>query len=173
MRGLGRKGFTLTELMMVMVVMGILSAISYASLHSHLKRVKLRNAAEAVAADMRQAWWMARASSAACTVIFDTEQQGYTITGLHHASLPDGIRFGVDPAVSGKPSAPYEAPPQDGVSFDSGSSRNRTRFQPTGTVAPTGSVYLTDGKETMAVTVAITGRPKIWRSCGGSKWVSL
>lgn len=173
MKGLGRKGFTLMELMTVMVIMGTLCAIAYSSLHGYLKRVKLRNAAQAVAADMRQAWWLARVNSTACTVIFDTEQQRYTITGLHHASLPEGIRFGVDPTVSGKPSAPYEAPPQDGVSFDTGSSRNRTRFQPTGMVAPTGSVYLTDGKETMAVTVAITGRPKIWKSCGGNKWISL
>jgi prepilin-type N-terminal cleavage/methylation domain-containing protein len=168
-----QKGFTLMELMTVMVVMGTLCAVGFYSMYDHIKRVKLRNTAEAVAADMRQAWWLARSTSMAHTVVFDTEQQGYAIIGLQHALLPEGIRFGVDPTVSGKPSAPYEAPPQDGVSFDSGSSRNRTRFQPTGTVAPTGAVYLTDGKETMAVTVAITGRPKIWRSCGGHKWVSL
>jgi prepilin-type N-terminal cleavage/methylation domain-containing protein len=173
MKGLGRKGFTLPELMTVMVIMGTLCSVGFSSMHGHLMRVKLRNTAEAVAADMRQAWWHARANSTACTVVFDTEQQGYAITGLHRASLPDGIRFGVDPTVSGKPSDPYDAPPQDGVSFDTGSIRNRTRFQPTGTVAPTGAVYLTDGKETMAVTVAITGRPKIWKSCGGHKWVSL
>ena len=173
MKGLGRRGFTLWETMTVTVIMGTLCAVAFHSMHGHIGRARLRNAAEAVAADMRQAWWQARTSSTARTVIFNTEEQGYTINGLHHAQLPDGIRFGVDPTVSGKPSNPYDAPPLDGVSFDSGGSRNRTRFQPTGTVAPTGSVFLTDGKETLAVTVAITGRPKVWRSCGGHKWVSL
>lgn len=173
MNGLGRKGITIVELMVVLVIMNTLLTIGFISLHGHFKRTKLRNAAEAVAADMRQAWWMARSTSTACTVIFDTEQQAYTITGLHRAVLPEGIRFGVDPTVSGKPSNPYDAPPQDGVSFDTGNSRNKTRFQPTGTVAPTGAIYLTDGKETLAVTVAITGRPKVWRSCGGRKWISI
>lgn len=173
MKELGRKGFTLMELMTVMVIMGTLCTIAFASMHEQLKRTILRNTVESVAADIRQARWLARSQSAPCTIIFDTDQQTYFISGAQNAALPEGIRFGVDPTVSGKPSDPYDAPPSDGVSFDSGTARNKARFFPTGTVAPTGSVYITDGKETMAITVAITGRPKIWRSCGGHKWVSL
>jgi type II secretion system protein H len=173
MRELGRKGFTLLEMMIVLAIIGTLCALALSSMHEYVKRTKLRNTAETVAADIRQARWKARMQSVPCTIVFDTDQQTYFISGSQNAILPEGIRFGVDPAVSGKPSDPYSTPPQDGISFDSGSVKNKARFYPTGTVAPTGSVYITDGKETMAITVAITGRPKIWKSCGGHKWVSM
>ena len=48
-------------------------------------------------------------------------------------------------------------------------SRSSAEEEPDSEVA----VYITDGKETMAITVAITGRPKIWKSHGGHRWVSL
>jgi hypothetical protein len=93
------------------------------------------------------------------------------VDGVRTTDLPSGIRFGADPTVTGKPSQPYDVPPADGVSFDSGK-QNIARFYPTGAVSPTGSLFLTNGKDTFAITVAITGRPKIWRSCGGKKWIA-
>ncbi len=173
MRNLGRKGFSMLEMLTVLMIMGVLSSIAFSAMHGYFARTKLRNTVEIVAADIRQARWLARTRSAPCTIVFDAASQAYVISGEKSSLLPEGIRFGIDPTVSGKPSNPYSAPPQDGISFDSGSKKNFARFFPSGTVAPTGAVYITDGKETMAITVAITGRPKIWKSHGGHKWVSL
>ncbi|MEK6744785.1 MAG: GspH/FimT family pseudopilin [Nitrospirota bacterium] len=173
MRNLGRKGFTMLEMLTVMIIMGVVISIALSSFFGYLVRIKLRNTVELVAADIRQARWLARTRSVPCTIVFDTASQAYVISGEKSSVLPEGLRFGIDPSVSGKPSDPYSAPPQDGVSFDSGNKKNFARFFPSGTVAPTGAVYITDGKETMAITVAITGRPKIWKSCGGHRWVSF
>jgi prepilin-type N-terminal cleavage/methylation domain-containing protein len=173
MNKLGAKGFTMLEMLTVIAVIGIVSFFALSTMHDYLERTKLRNTVETVAADIRQARWIARSRSATCTIVFDAEARSYLVSGAQHAMLPEGIRFGVDPTVSGKPSDPSTAPPEDGISFDSGGKKNQTRFYPTGSVSPTGSVYITDGKETMAITVAITGRPKIWKSCGGRKWISM
>lgn len=173
MKKLGAKGFTMLEILTVMVIMGILVSMAFSAMHGYFARTKLRNTAETVAADIRQARWLARTRSAFCTIVFDTASRAYVISGEQTALLPEGLRFGIDPTVSGKPSDPYTVPPQDGVSFDNGGKKNFARFYPSGTVSPTGAVYITDGKETMAITVAITGRPKIWKSCGGHRWVSM
>ncbi len=173
MKKLDRKGFTLLEMLTVVIITGVLSSVALSAMHEYYARTKLRNTVETVAADIRQARWLARTRSSPCTIVFDTAAQAYAVSGEQHAALPDGLRFGVGPTVSGRPSDPYSSPPEDGISFDSGSTRNIARFYSTGVVAPTGAVYITDGKETMAITVAITGRPKIWRSCGGNRWDSL
>jgi prepilin-type N-terminal cleavage/methylation domain-containing protein len=173
MKKLGAKGFTIFEMLTVMAVMGVVSSLAFSTMHDYFESTKLRNTVETVAADIRQARWIARSRSSTCTIVFDADARTYLISGAQHAMLPEGIRFGVDPTVSGKPSDPYTSPPEDGISFDGGGKRNQARFHPTGAVSPTGSVYITDGKETMAITIAITGRPKIWKSCGGHKWVSM
>lgn len=169
----GAQGYTVFEMLTVMAIMGVISSLAFSTMHGYLERTKLRNTVETVAADIRQARWIARSRSTTCTVVFDADAGSYLISGAQHAMLPKGIRFGIDPTVSGKPSDPYTTPPEDGISFDSGGKRNQARFHSTGAVSPTGSLYITDGKETMAITVAITGRPKIWKSCGGHKWVSM
>jgi hypothetical protein len=92
-------------------IIGTLCAFALTSMNEHIKRTKLRNTAAALAADIRQARWMARIQSVRSTIVFDTDQQAYFISGSQNATLPEGIRFGVDPAVSGKPSDPYSAPP--------------------------------------------------------------
>jgi prepilin-type N-terminal cleavage/methylation domain-containing protein len=168
-----RKGFTLTELITVLAVLSILMTMAVMSLHDHIKRTRLRKTAEAVDADLRQARWIARMTGEICAVAFDAVNRTYTINGKSFARIPEGIRFGADSSVTGKPKQPYSSPPADGISFDFGSVKNIARFYPTGVVAPSGSVFLTDGEETMAVTVATTGRSKMWLSCGGKKWVAL
>lgn len=169
----GSSGFTLLEMMTVMTVLAVLLAIGASSFREHRKRTLLRTTIEAIDADLRQARWIARTTGSVCYVAFDTENRTYTINGTKFTKMPDGIRFGVDPTVTSRPNQSSALPPADGISFDFGSSRNLARFYPTGVVAPTGTVFLTNGKETMAVTVAITGRPKMWRSGGGRKWVPL
>jgi len=173
MKRSGQHGFTLFEMLTVLAILSVLTSIAVFTMRDHLMRAKLRTTIETIASGVRQARWQAQTQAQTCTMVFDTSTHTYAINGSQLAKLPEGLRFGVDPSVTGKPNDPYEAPPADGVSFNSGGRRDQTRFSPTGMVSPTGAVYITDGKETMVVTVAITGRPKIWRSCGGRRWVSL
>ena len=173
MLGKKEKGFTVLELLTILAIVGTLMTIAASSFHAYQQRTRLRSAAETMGAHIRQARWAARMQSARSTIVFDVPGRSYTINGSLMATLPRGIWFGSDPTVTGKPGQPYSPPPADGISFDMGGSRNTARFYPTGAVSPTGSVFLTDGKATMAVTVAITGRPKLWRSHGGGKWESF
>ncbi|MDA8098794.1 MAG: prepilin-type N-terminal cleavage/methylation domain-containing protein [Nitrospiraceae bacterium] len=168
-----QKGVTFIEMLVVMAILCIVTAAGTLSLNEYAQRTKLRTAGEKVASALREARWIARTSGAMCTIKFDPSEGAYAINEMTEAKLPKGISFGADSSVTGKPSQPSDPPPADGISFGTGSSKNLARYYPTGTVVPTGAVYLTNGKSTIAVTVAITGRPKLWRSGGGNKWVPI
>lgn len=163
-------GFTVTELKTVLVIICVLISIITLGINEYLNRVKLRTTAEMVASDIRRARWLAKCTSSTCSIDFDVVSNSYMVNDKDHAKIPDGIRFGISSQVTGRPGNPYAAPPSDGITF---SNNNRATFYSTGIVVPTGGVYLTDGRETMAITVAITGRPKIWRSLGGTRWAVL
>lgn len=164
------QGITLTELVTVMGIMAILVSIAVMSWRQYIERTKLRTAIETLEADIRRARWTARTTSKTCAIRFYPMTNSYTINGTYYAEIPHGIRFGADPSVKSRPSDPYNPPPSDGVTFDSD---NRTYIYPSGYVTPTGTIFLTDGIETVAITVAITGRPKIWRHAGGRRWAPM
>ncbi len=167
------RGFTLTELMTVVAIMGALLAIAAINVGEYLNRTKLRRAAEEVAADIRFARWIARTSAETCSITFDVASGTYSINGTRVTRLPSGLRFGADPTVLGRPNQPSDPPPADGITFDSGRNRNMASFHWSGAVTPTGTVFLTNDKETMAVTVSLYGRPKIWHSTGGGGWTPM
>lgn len=168
-----RRGMTLLELMVVLGIMSVLFSAAVFKYAQHLKHTRLRSTIEMIGGHLREVRWAARMQGETWVIQFDTVRRTYSINGKDTIKLPEGIRFGTDPDVTGKPGMPYEAPPEDGVSFDFGGSKNKARYYATGTVAPTGSVFITDEEETLAVTVAITGRPKLWRSCGGKRWMPI
>lgn len=164
------QGITLTELLTVISIIGILASIAVINVTQYIERTKLRSAIEKLGEDIRRARWLARTTSKKSVINFYPADNSYTINGTYYARVADGIRFGVDAGVKSTPSNPYNPPPLDGVTFDWW---NRAYFYPTGAVTPTGTIFLTDGKETMAITVAITGRPKVWRHTGGRRWAAM
>jgi prepilin-type N-terminal cleavage/methylation domain-containing protein len=166
-------GFTMTELTVVVAIIGTILSIATISSASYIRSTKLRTAAFTVDADIRQTRWIAQRNATMCNVRFNVMDGSYTINESNYTKLPDGIRFGVAPGVTGCPGAPSTPPPADGISFDSSGQPNALHYYSTGTVVPGGTVYLTDGTQTMAVRVARTGRSKIWRSGGGSKWTAM
>jgi prepilin-type N-terminal cleavage/methylation domain-containing protein len=166
-------GFTITELMMVIAITGTLLSIATISSAAYIRSMKLRTAIYAVDSDIRQARWIAQCSAETCFIRFDASNGSYTINDTHFTKLPDGIRFGVAPGVTGCPGAPLTPPPSDGISFDSSGHQNTLNYYPTGAVVPGGTLYLTDGIQTMAVRVARTGRPKLWRTNHGNNWIAM
>jgi prepilin-type N-terminal cleavage/methylation domain-containing protein len=167
------EGYSLMEVIVVLAIIGVLCSLAFASMHDYAGSIKLRAAIETIAVDIRLARVMAWSSRESCYLSFDPATNSYTMNGSRYVNIPEGIRFGTDPSVKGKPTDPGEMPPADGISFESEGMKNRAHFHPKGTVIPTGALYLTNGKETMAITVTLTGRTRLWRSCGGKKWTAI
>jgi prepilin-type N-terminal cleavage/methylation domain-containing protein len=173
MKRLGRKGWTLSELMIVMAIMGILTTMAGLSMKDYLLSIKLQGATEMIGTDIRMARFTVFTRGESYLIDFHPKTNSYLLNSEHRMQLPKGISFGIAPGVTGKPSSPYEKPPMDGITFKGEGMDNRAEFLTKGLVVPAGAVYLTNGKDTMAITVALNGHTTIWRSKGGNKWVKL
>ena len=166
-------GFTLIELIVVVAIVGVLVSIASISMAEFISSTRLRTTAHAMAASIRQARLLAITRSHTCLVKFDVLNNFYTLNGTQNAYLPAGVRFGVHSEVTGCPGAPSTTPPLDGISFGNVGNPNTLIYYPTGEVVPAGTVYLTDGKQTLAIRVSSIGRPKLWRANGGKDWTAL
>ena len=161
------RGFTLTELVVVIGIIGVLISIATISMAGYVKRTKLRTALYEIDGDVRQSRWIAKSRGTECYLQFDPATSSYTLNGVDRHILPAGVRFGIDPSVIGCPGEPSRRPPLDGITFGTSRHPNTLIYYPTGDIVPAGTIYITDGRQTMAVRVARLGRPKLWRSEGG------
>lgn len=173
MNRMKENGFTLMETVVVLVVMGLLASIAQASFREMAARSRLNSAIDMIGTDFRKARYESIMSGEHYRIDFEPAAGSYLINGKDRVSLPGGIRFGADPGVTGKPNQPGDRPPADGVTFLGDGVQNRVEFFPRGMIIPTGAVYVTDGKETRAITVYLNGHVRTWRSGGGNKWTLL
>jgi prepilin-type N-terminal cleavage/methylation domain-containing protein len=170
---MGKEGWTLAELMIVIALIGIMAAMADWSMRDYALTVRLRSAADMIGTDIRKARYSVFVSKEPYHIDFDPNTRTYLVNDVSRIPLPNGIKFGTAPGVTGRPSDPYNAPPIDGISFNAEGAENRAKFLPKGLVVPTGAVYLTNGRETMAITVSLNGHTTFWQSSGGNKWVEL
>ncbi len=170
---LGSKGLSFLEVMTVMAILGILALIANTSMKDYLLTARLQGATEMILADIRQARFKVFTWGDPYHIDFDPKTASYLVNGTSRIKLPAGISFGAGAGVSGRPSDPYTAPPKDGVTFKGEGTENRAKFLPKGLVVPTGAVYLTNGRETVAITVALSGHTTAWRSKGGNEWIEI
>jgi len=170
---MGNDGWTLLELMTVIALIGILAAITDLSMRDYGLSVRLQSAVEMIGSDIRKARHTVFTTNEHYHIDFEPATRTYLVNDASRVKLPDGISFGTAPGVTGKPSDPYTAPPKDGITFKAEGGENRAKFLTKSLVVPTGAVYLTNGRETMAITVSLNGHTNFWRSNGGSKWIEL
>ena len=158
------KGYTIVELLVVVSLISILTALGVVHYAAQLPRYNLNDAAQRIISDLRWIRQKAISEGMPATIQFDPISKGYSLPGPVDRTLPSHIRFG---AKEGTPPPPDKSLPPHGVSFQG----NKVHFQPNGTATP-GSIYLTNspaGRDSLAISVNMTGRIKLSR-WDGKKW---
>ncbi len=165
------NGFTMTELVVVIAIIGITLAIAIPSFLSYRPTMRIKGAARDISSILQSARMKAVTRNTNCNVVFTLVNNSFTQDCTNTTtSLPDDISFGwgtnVNRDVGG------DALPADGVAF-AGDTCNFT----SGGTANAGTIYITNTKnESYAVTVSSGGRIIIYRwdpnQAGVNKWVS-
>lgn len=162
---MNHRGFTFLEVFCVLAIIGILSALAAPDLSALTNRLRLETVVRGVATDLREMKMRTILDRSNYTISFDPANNLYLLPG-RSLKLPAGIRFGFGPGVLGPPSNPVQPPDADGVTF----SLNRAAFYSQGSNS-LGTIYLlNDENQTMAISLSITGRVKIWR-WNGEAWI--
>ena len=157
------KGFTFLEVIVVLAIIGILSVLAVSDISAFTGRLRLETTARNISTDLREIKMKAVLDRSNYTIYFDTINKLYELPG-RRTLLPSEVRFGFSSGVLGPPGNPVQTPDGDGVTFPS----NRVNFYAQGSNSM-GTVYITNDDLTMALSLTITGRVKIWR-WDGEKW---
>ena len=95
-----RKGFSLIELLVVLAILGMMSAMALPRYAQFAANQKVEAAARRISADLEHARRRANAKSAAQTITFDLAAHTYSLpqaVNPDHPSQPYLVRLGVEP----------------------------------------------------------------------------
>ena len=171
------KGFTLLELMVVVVVIGLMAMITAPNLVNGLPTYRIKAAARDCTSQLRYARSLAIKDKRDVTVSFDPDKGLCVIDGRKFprgGSFPDkygsGVGFGSGTATTG---VNDESMPSDGISFNQNNltftSRGMADF---GAGTANGAVYFTNNRgDAYAVTVNVAGAVALlrWRDSGWTR----
>jgi prepilin-type N-terminal cleavage/methylation domain-containing protein len=148
-----QKGYSLTELMVVVSIVGTMGLVAVPNVVTSVPTYRLRNTASDMCSNIRKARSLAVKHNRNIMVAFNIDGRTYTIDNGAPVPLADGITFGNgNAAVTAEETA---APiPSDGVSF----ADNMEIINTQGLSTP-GYVYLQNSKgEAYAVGALTSGR---------------
>jgi prepilin-type N-terminal cleavage/methylation domain-containing protein len=136
----GSAGFTLIELMIVIVTLAILAGVATPSLMGYMRQRGVREAADQLAMDMQRAKLLAISRNANCSIIVDSANNRYTISLTNEIVNLNRYRGGVTF------SAPIPVPAM-------------ITFNPQGLCTQTGTLFLTnaDGVTPLELRTTLAG----------------
>ncbi len=143
------RGFTLTELMIVVALMAILAAIAVPTIMAQMPRYRLNGAARQVMSDLVAAKMKAVSQNNKFKVFF-LDNHRYMI-------LDDDDNDGTADTGESTETKDIQADYQD-LTF---SSTNNPIFQPNGTASNLATITLTNSSGSKAVSISSAGRVKI------------
>lgn len=146
-----RSGFTLVELLLVVMVLGVVAGVAAPKYRAAMDGIALETAAKRLAADLRYARQEAMRRAVEIGLDFDAAAETYRSTTIGGATLPDLDHPSQTLAVdlwdyNGRVALASTSFASDRVTFD-------FRGDPSGA----GSVELTNGSDTALVSVTLAG----------------
>lgn len=170
------RGFSLVELMVVVVIVGILLGIGIPLSSRTISDARVRGTADRLAQNMREARERAVARGHQVALAFGSTgnqlnsstvyllSPNVTVSTDNYGNCNLGLRAD-DPPTSRPPDSLPAGAPAAGIDF----AGNQALFSPQGGCSP-GAIYLfsRDGRIQMAVTVNINGRVRTWRWDNGA-----
>jgi len=147
-----QKGYSITELMVVVSIIGILGVIAVPNFVTSVSTYKLKNTSVDLCSNLRKARSIAVKQNRNVAISFNTDAKTYSIDSGVPVQLEAGVSFGHGNATSTANSG--ESIPSDGVSFAS----EKATINNQG-ISNAGYVYLENDKgEAYAVGVHTSGR---------------
>ena len=151
-----QKGYSLTELMIVVSIIGILGVIAVPNFVSSTSSYKLKNTSVDLCSNLRKARSIAVKQNTDVNITFDINHNQYSCPAINNGQpvdLENGVSFGHGNATVGAKDG-SDSIPSDGVSFTS----EKATINNQG-ISNAGYVYLQNGKgEAYAVGVHTSGR---------------
>ncbi|MBI3595961.1 MAG: GspH/FimT family pseudopilin [Nitrospirae bacterium] len=147
-----QQGFTLTELLIVMAITGILSGLASVSFISQLPHHRLNSAARDVVSDLRWARQLALAERQPVSVVLDLERERYQIERRSQPGIPIGWVRDLQDRGQG----------YGEIDLVSSSGGRILTFYPQGTTSSWTTIILKNQSgEERQITVVATGRVKL------------
>lgn len=141
-----RAGFTLVEMVLVVLVIGLIAAVTSPRYSDAISRYRLETAAARVAADLRHARWHARTKGTTQQVVFTPASHTYSLTGMNDINHPTQP-FTVDLTTTSSPVTIVS------VSFGAGGTGNTLIFDMYGRPDYGGNVVITTGGQQRTIVV--------------------
>lgn len=160
-----KKGFTLVEVLIVILIVGIFMGLAI-PVFTSIRSESLNSFVESFASTLRTYRETAIVRNLDCTIIFDPAVKRYTVQYSGEA-FPKEFSMGRIPGIApnvtlATPECGGGPPEQDGIQFPG----NTIIFRSKGFATP-GAIYFTNGEETYAIGITLTGRIKVWKWGGG------